>query len=250
MSYGLAALGLFPGIIDVGGIAYTRAVKDGYGSLTIDGLTLRTRVVRKRVRNVNVRLVGDELRVSAPHRVPRGELDDIVHQLARRLVRRARAEEVNADDLAMTIARRVAARFPDPPAITDVRFVTNQTARWGSYSPATGMVRLSAALRVMPPWVLEAVTAHELAHAFHADHSPAFWKLLRRVCPTTDRANAFLDGVSWIARRWPDLPPVERAQLAGPDRDEERMDRGARGPAIGKGKPEHPVDRALPFDLD
>ena len=41
--------------------------------MTIEGVTLRTRIVRKRVRNVNVRLVGDELRISAPHRVPRSE---------------------------------------------------------------------------------------------------------------------------------------------------------------------------------
>jgi predicted metal-dependent hydrolase len=232
-------------------------VQDGFDTITVDGVTLRTRIVRKRVRNVNVRLVGDELRVSAPHRVPRGELNDIVRQLARRLVRRARAEEINADDRAMIIARRVAARFPDPPAITDVRFVTNQTARWGSYSPTTGMVRLNAALRVMPPWVLEAVTAHELAHAFHADHSPAFWELLRRVCPKTDRARAFLDGVSWIADKWPDLPPVERAQLAGADRDDSSSnqkapdpDRRARKPDYETPKPEHPVDQALPFDMD
>jgi predicted metal-dependent hydrolase len=59
------------------------------------------------------------------------------------------------------------------------------------------------------------VIAHELAHAFHADHSAAFWELARKVCPKTDRASAFLEGVSWIAERWERLPPVERALLAG-----------------------------------
>jgi len=37
---------------------------------------------------------------------------------------------------------------------------------------------------------------------------------LRRVCPETDRANAFLDGVTWTARRWERLPRVERALLS------------------------------------
>jgi predicted metal-dependent hydrolase len=66
----------------------------------------------------------------------------------------------------------------------------------------------------MPPWVLEAVVAHELAHAIHPNHSPAFWALLQSVCPDTDRAKAFLAGVTWLARAWESLPPVERAQLA------------------------------------
>lgn len=182
--------------------------------LTVDGVTLEAHITRKPVRNVNARLVGGELRVSAPPAVPSKELDEIVVQLARRLVRRARAASVNDSGEAVVLAQRVAARFPTPPRVTDVRFVTTQRARWGSYSPRTGIIRLHAALRQLPPWVLEAVVAHELAHAFHANHSKAFWTLLRRVCPETDRANAFLDGVTWTARRWERLPRVERTLLS------------------------------------
>jgi len=186
-------------------------------TLEVDGVALELRVVRKRVKNINVRLRGKTLLVSAPHRVPAGELEETILQLARRLVCRSRAEVVNSDGGAETIARKVAARFPDPPEMTEVRFVTNQRARWGSYSSQTGVVRLHAALRQMPPWVLEAVVAHELAHSFHLDHSPAFWELVRSVCPKTDRARAFLEGVSWLASSWDELPPVERSQLTGGD---------------------------------
>lgn len=184
------------------------------GSVTVDGVTLRTRVVRKRVRNVNARLIGDELRVSAPPGLDDRRLEEIVGELARRLLRRTRAAELNGSGEALRLARRVAARFPEPPEIADVVFVTTQRSRWGSYSHRTGTVRLNAALRELPPWVLEAVVAHELAHAVHPDHSPAFWALLRRVCPDTDRARAFLDGVSWTARRWPEMGAVERSLLA------------------------------------
>lgn len=183
--------------------------------ITVDGVSLRARIVRKRVRNVNATLVGKELRVSAPPTVPRSELDATVRRLARMLVRRARAEVLNADDQALAVARKVAAHFPRPPRVRSVRFVTTQRARWGSYSPSTGLVRLHASLRQLPGWVLEAVVAHELAHAFHADHSPAFWRLVREVCPATDRANSFLEGVSWISERWERLPPVERSLLTG-----------------------------------
>lgn len=183
--------------------------------LEVDGVDLELRVVRKRVKNINARLHGKTLSVSAPHRVTVRELDETILELARKLIRRSRADALNADGGAEEIARKVASRFPDPPEVAEVRFVTNQTSQWGSYSLQTGIVRLNAALRQMPPWVLEAVVAHELAHTFHLDHSPEFWELVRSVCPKTDRARAFLEGVSWLAAAWDDLPTVERSQLAG-----------------------------------
>ena len=181
--------------------------------LTIEGVTLTLTVERKRVKNINARLRGGELYVSAPARMPQAALDAAIPELARRLLRRARASAINAEDDAVALARRVAQRFAQPPDVAAMIFVTTQQARWGSYSSATHTIRLNAALRLMPPWVLEAVVAHELAHVFHLDHSPAFWKLLRRVEPETDRAKAFLEGVSWLGHSWETMPPVERALL-------------------------------------
>jgi predicted metal-dependent hydrolase len=193
------------------------SMADGMRTLEVDGVALDLKIVRKRVKNINARLHGKTLSVSAPHRVSVRELDETIVELARTLVRRSRADALNSDGGAEAIARKVASRFPEPPAVVEVRFVTNQTTQWGSYSSQTGIIRLNAALRQMPPWVLEAVVAHELAHAFYLDHSPAFWELVRSVCPKTDRARAFLEGVAWLAAAWDDLPLVERAQLVGRD---------------------------------
>jgi predicted metal-dependent hydrolase len=183
-------------------------------TIIVDGVTLQLVIERKRVKHINARLRGATLSVSAPHHAPQRVLDDVIPDLARRLVRRVRARQVNGEEDALALARRVAARFPQPPEVAAVLFVTTQEARWGSYSPASHTIRLNAALREMPRWVLEAVVAHELAHVVHHDHSPAFWALLRRVYPETDRAEAFLDGVSWLGGRWERLPPVERSLLA------------------------------------
>jgi predicted metal-dependent hydrolase len=183
-------------------------------TITIDGVTLTLLVERKRVKNINARLRETTLSVSAPLSTPQSTLDKVIPDLARRLVRRVHARLVNAEEDALGLARTVAARFANRPEVAEVLFVTTQEARWGSYSPATRTIRLHAALRRMPRWVLEAVVAHELAHVEHHDHSPAFWKLLRRVCPDTDRARAFLAGVSWLGLNWDKLPPVERALLA------------------------------------
>lgn len=182
-------------------------------TITIDDTLLNVLVERKRVKNVNARLHEQTMIVSAPVQMPDAELDPIIVDLGRRLLRRVHARRVNADEDALALARRIAACFPRPPDVAQALFVTTQESRWGSYSSATRTIRLNAALRAMPRWVLEAVVAHELAHVAHLDHSPAFWALLRRVCPDTDRARAFLAGVSWLGHHWETLPPVERGLL-------------------------------------
>ena len=182
-------------------------------TITVDGVTLTLLIERKRVKNINARLHESTLSISAPLHTPQATLDQVIPDLARRLVRRVRARQINAEEDALALAHKVAARFPNRPAVMHVEFVTTQQARWGSYSSATRSIRLNAALREMPRWVLEAVVAHELAHVTHHDHGAGFWKLLRTVYPATDRADAFLAGVSWLGRRWEQLPPIERALL-------------------------------------
>jgi len=187
--------------------------------ISVDGNSLTLALQRKRVKNVNARLRGTILLVSAPDGMPDAKLEPVIRELARRLLRRAHAVRVNEEEDALALARKVAGRFPEPPSVERVVFVTTQKARWGSYSPRTRAIRLNAALRRMPRWVLEAVVAHELVHAVHPNHSPAFWDLLQRICPETDRAKAFLDGVSWLAHNRERLPPVERELLGEVERE-------------------------------
>ena len=181
--------------------------------ITVAGITLTVLIERKAVKNINARLRDTTLHISAPHSVDDTALDRAIIELARRLIQRVHKRQINNEEDALALVRRVAARFPNPPVIKHATFTLTES-RWGSYSAATGAVRLNAALLRMPRWVLEAVAAHEIAHAFHPNHSPAFWRLLRSVCPDTDRAQAFLAAVAWTARSWDDLPPVERTLLA------------------------------------
>lgn len=191
-------------------------------TITIEGTTLTVAVTRKAVKNVNARLHGTTLSVSAPLRMPQADLDKVIPDLARRLVRRLAARQINAEEDALALAQRVANRFPTKPVVAQVIFSVNQRARWGSYSRATQTIRLHAALRHMPPYVLESVVAHELAHAIHFDHSPAFWALVANVDPHVARSDAFLDGVTWLGRNWETLPALERSLLAAaPDANHE-----------------------------
>lgn len=69
--------------------------------------------------------------------------------------------------------------------------IRDQKGRWGSCS-SRGSLSFSWRLVLAPPMVLDYLAAHEMAHLREMNHSPAFWRLLRRICPETDRAEAWL----------------------------------------------------------
>jgi hypothetical protein len=64
-------------------------------------------------------------------------------------------------------------------------------SRWGSCS-ATGSLNFSWRLVMAPPFVLDYLAAHEVAHLVHLDHSKRFWTLAKRLCAETDRAEGWL----------------------------------------------------------
>jgi predicted metal-dependent hydrolase len=48
-------------------------------------------------------------------------------------------------------------------------------------------------LILAPPYVLDYLAAHEVAHLVEMNHSPKFWRLVDRICPSMRRAKAWLD---------------------------------------------------------
>ncbi|GGC87845.1 metal-dependent hydrolase [Tersicoccus solisilvae] len=81
-----------------------------------------------------------------------------------------------------------------------VRWVANQSTRWGSATPSRGTIRLSTQLQGMPDWVVDYVLLHELAHLIEPGHGPRFQALLAGY-PRLAEARAFLEGASFAARR-------------------------------------------------
>jgi predicted metal-dependent hydrolase len=70
--------------------------------------------------------------------------------------------------------------------------VRDQSSRWGSCSN-TGVLSFSWRLILAPAFVLDYLAAHEVAHLVELNHSPRFWRLLKRLSPDCDRAKAWLD---------------------------------------------------------
>jgi predicted metal-dependent hydrolase len=70
--------------------------------------------------------------------------------------------------------------------------VRDQSSRWGSCS-TTGVLSYSWRLILAPPFVLDYLAAHEVAHLVEMNHSRAFWRVVERICPNPARAKSWLD---------------------------------------------------------
>jgi predicted metal-dependent hydrolase len=117
-----------------------------------------------------------------------GERAHVARRVSDYLKREAR-RDLEAAVLRYAKALKVAARRI---ALRDT------TSRWGSCS-STGTLSFSWRLILAPPFVLEYLAAHEVAHFIHMNHSPAFWKVTNRLFPQTDRAE------EWLKTHGPDL---------------------------------------------
>jgi hypothetical protein len=140
----------------------------------------------RRRKHVEAVLVGDRLRVSFPRWMSKAEAQVTAEELRARMQRRIDAERINVAARARRLAREF--DFPRPRAVA---WSEQQHARWGSCTPETRSIRVSARLAAYPSWVLDYVLIHELAHFVEAHHGPAFDALVSRY-PLAERAKGFL----------------------------------------------------------
>jgi len=90
-------------------------------------------------------------------------------------------------DFAEAVKRHTAALGVKAKRIT----VRDTKSRWGSCS-ASGALSFSWRLVMAPPFVLDYLAAHEVAHLRELNHSHRFWKLTHDLCPRTEEAEAWL----------------------------------------------------------
>src|ERR687885_527668 len=155
-------------------------------------LVLEVQVNRRLRRTYRWRIVGERLIVERPERVSERDLRATLTTIRERAAAYLRRQTAGTDAALLARARRLLARyFPERPALRAVGWSARQHKRHGSCSGGTGVIRLAAHLQRYPPWVVDYVLVHELAHLLHHDHSPAFWAVVNRY-PLAERARGFL----------------------------------------------------------
>ncbi|MBB3997739.1 M48 family metallopeptidase [Aureimonas pseudogalii] len=103
-----------------------------------------------------------------------------------RRVRDALKREARGD-LEAAVAGHAQAVGLAPRAIA----LKDTVSRWGS---CTADRRLAFSWRIVmaPPFALDYLAAHEVAHFREMNHGPRFWALCRELCPDMDRGRAWL----------------------------------------------------------
>src|SRR3954464_10408593 len=76
--------------------------------------------------------------------------------------------------------------------------VRDTRSRWGSCS-AQGSLNFSWRLILAPPFVLDYLAAHEVAHLKEMNHSHRFWRIAHSLCPHVEEAER------WLKRNGADL---------------------------------------------
>lgn len=164
------------------------------GEKLIDGFRVRIITSERRKKTISGRLVDwQTLEIRAPANLADAELDRAVADLVGRMSRRrARQRNFRSDaDLQARAEHHNRAYFDGALNWRSIRFVSNQTQRFGSCTPANGTIRISDRLKGVPDFVLDYVIVHELAHLIESNHSPRFWSLVYRF-DRTERARGYL----------------------------------------------------------
>ena len=137
-------------------------------------------------------------------RPSRGCVDEHPGQLEVRVGRDGRdASELLAAWLRQRAYAKITERVQDRAAEMGVKpgriTIRDQSSRWASAS-RSGALSFSWRLILAPPYVLDAVVVHELAHLRSRGHSKAFWSLVERHAPRTSEARRWLREHSREAR--------------------------------------------------
>ena len=159
---------------------------------------------KRRRRTVSAYRDGERIVVLLPAYMTRKQEAEWVETMVAR-VQKSERQAVLTDDELFERATELSDRYLGGLAVPrSVRWVSNQKQRWGSCTPGDRTIRLSERLQGMPPWVVDYVIVHELAHLIEPGHDAAFWGWVDRY-PHAERAKGYLLG--WSAASKVSPPP-------------------------------------------
>jgi hypothetical protein len=156
------------------------------------GPEVEVRTSRRRRKTATAYWHNGRIVVVLPAHVRGRDRDEMIEWLVGRVKTKRPGLAATESDLELR-AGTLADRYVEGVRPSSIRWVTNQSKRWGSCSFESGEIRLSHRLQSVPEWVLDAIVVHELAHLVHPDHSPAFHALADRY-PRAKEAALFLEG--------------------------------------------------------
>lgn len=153
----------------------------------LEPLTAQVTRSKRRRKTAEARLRGTVVDIRIPASSSAADERQLIEHFLARFERSRRADLL---DLAAR-AERLAGEY-GLPSPTSIRWVSNQRRRWGSCTPSDGSIRLSDRMVKFPPWVVDYVIVHELAHLIEIGHTARFWALVDAY-PRAERAKGYLE---------------------------------------------------------
>lgn len=152
----------------------------------------------KRKRTISARLVDGKIQVRVPATLSMQEEEKAVADIVARVMKKNATSAQTDEELTRRAEYLNTKYLAGKATVGSIRWVTNQSKRWGSCTIATGDIRISHRLQDVPDYVLDSVIIHELVHTFiHTGHSQEFWEWADRA-PKAERAKGFLEAFQRI----------------------------------------------------
>ena len=180
--------------------------------ILIGGRTVAYELIRKNVKNINMRIYPDgKIKISASNRVPvemierfvRSRESFILKALERNVSLDLLPQKEGDNEVALReeLKNRITEMMPDvieafegygiePPKIKIRRMKT----RWGSCNFSAKAVTINTALVNYPEVCLRFVLTHELCHLVHPNHSKEFYDMLTDIMPEWKEYKKILNG--------------------------------------------------------
>ena len=143
----------------------------------------------RRNKTVSARIVDGVIRVRIPAWMSAEDEARFVDDVVERIERERRSSAIDLEARARNLADEYG--LPRPASVTWSKI---QRQRWGSCTIGSGEIRISDRLVDVPPWVLDSVLIHELAHLVVPNHGPEFEAIISRY-PLNERATGYLMAV-------------------------------------------------------
>lgn len=174
--------------------------------------TIRCTVTRKRVKNLNLRLLRDgTVALSVPLSCPDQRWEGMVRERAEWIFRHLAQMAAPAPELLPEMEREEGVRllmaavervYPLVSPLGVVRPVVKVRAmrtQWGNCHCRQGYITLNTALVRCPEGLRDYVALHELVHFLHPDHGRGFYGTMDRLMPDWRQRRRVLKGYQLAA---------------------------------------------------
>ena len=162
--------------------------------VTVDGVEVEVIYSTRRMKSVSGRWHGSTFQMRVPSYFEPIDVERYAHHF---LERSARASKKGSDEFLEQRAHELNQKYLEGKAsFRNIRWVENQSRRWGSTTPGTGTIRINDSLKLVPDYVLDSVLIHELSHLIAPNgHDAEFWSWAGRA-PKLERAQGYLEAYS------------------------------------------------------